>query len=260
MNSKTHLSALLYPKSLTACALLTGAVAAFAQDLPHYNFENHPIHALDLSPNKQLLAIAHTADARVQLMDVSSGLPVSSGHVVVGFDPVSVRFRSDAQLWVVNHVSDSISVIDMESRKVIATLATADEPFDVVFAAGKAFVSCSQANTVQVFDVANLRAAPINIKIDAEDPRALAVSPDGRYVYAAIFESGNASTVLSGGLAVRETGIPNVVSHASGPYAGQNPPPNRGQSFSPAMNPASSAPPATGLVVRKGADQRWRGL
>ena len=258
MKLKLQLPNLFSSKLLAAFAALIGAAPAFAQDLPHYNFENHPIHALDLSPNKRLLAIAHTADARVQLMDVSAGLAVSSGHVVVGFDPVSVRFRNDSQLWVVNHVSDSISVIDVQSRRVIATLATADEPFDVVFAAGKAFVSCSQANTVQVFDVADLRKAPINIPIDAEDPRALAVSPDGRFVYAAIFESGNATTILSGGLAMREAGIPNVVSHASGPYAGQNPPPNLGQNFSPAMNPASPAPPAVGLVVRKGADQRWR--
>ena len=244
--------------ALILVALVVSSSQITAQDLPHYNFENHPIHALDLSPNKRLLAIAHTADARVQLMDVSSGLAVSNGHVVVGFDPVSVRFLSDAQLWVVNHISDSVSVIDLDSRRVIATLATADEPYDVVFAAGKAFVSCSQANTVQVFDVSDLRKAPVNIAIAAEDPRALAVSPDGRFVYAAIFESGNASTVLSGGLSMREAGIPNAVSHASGPYAGQNPPPNRGQSFSPAMNPGSPAPPAVGLVVRKGADQRWR--
>ena len=258
MTSRKQLAASLTPNLLAAVSLLIGSAAAFAQDLPHYNFENHPIHALDLSPNKRLLAIAHTADARVQLMDVSGGLAVSNGHVVVGYDPVSVRFRNDSQLWVVNHVSDSISVVDIDSRRVVATLATADEPFDVVFAAGKAFVSCSQANMVQVFDVADLRKAPVNIAIGAEDPRALAVSPDGRYVYAAIFESGNASTVLSGGLTMREAGIPNAVSHPSGPYAGQNPPPNRGQSFSPAMNPGSPAPPATGLVVRKGADQRWR--
>jgi YVTN family beta-propeller protein len=178
--------------------------------------------------------------------------------VQVGFDPVSVRFRSDSELWVVNHISDSISIVDVVTRRVKASIATADEPFDVVFANGKAFVSCSQANRIQVFDVAQPQLPPISIAIAGEDPRALAVSPDQRFVYAAIFESGNATTVLSGGLAMREAGIPNVVSHASGPYGGQNPPPNAGSTFNPPMHANAPAAPPVGLIVRKHADQRWR--
>ena len=69
-----------------------------------------------------------------QLFDVSEGQPVFIGHVVVGVDPVSVRFRSESELWVVNHISDSISVVDLTSFRVVRTLATADEPSDVVFA------------------------------------------------------------------------------------------------------------------------------
>ena len=119
---------------------LLGSVAVAAADLPYVNWENHPIHALDLSPDGRLLAVAHTADQRVQLFDVSSGEPVSIGHVVVGVDPVSVRFRTAGELWVVNHISDSVSVVDVAQRRVIDTLATADEPFDVAFAANQAFI------------------------------------------------------------------------------------------------------------------------
>ena len=56
----------------------------WAVDLPFVNWENHPIHALDRSPNGRLLAVAHTADQRVQLFDISSGAPVAVGSVVVG--------------------------------------------------------------------------------------------------------------------------------------------------------------------------------
>lgn len=235
--------------------LLSGS--ATAVDLPHVNWENHPVHALDLSPDGRLLAAAHTADHRVQLFDVSSGEAVAVGHVVVGLDPVSVRFRSAAEMWVVNHISDSVSIIDVAQRRVRATLATDDEPFDVVFAQDRAFVSCSQANRVLVFDLADLNRAPLSVAIDAEDPRALAVSRDGRTVIAAIFESGNATTLLAGGLLNSTPGLPNVVSDPRGPYAGQNPPPNKGASFEPPLNPAAS-PPRVGLIVRKGADGRWR--
>ena len=62
-------------------------------------------------------------------------------------------------------------------------------------------MSCSQANSVLVFDLADLALAPERIEIDAEEPREMAVSPDGTRVYVAIFESGNHSSILGGGSA-----------------------------------------------------------
>ncbi|MDZ4813288.1 MAG: hypothetical protein SGI99_11840 [Pseudomonadota bacterium] len=232
-------------------------IAVCAADLPFVNWENHPIHALDLSPDGRLLAVAHTADQRVQFFDVSSGMPVSIGHVVVGVDPVSVRFRTSSELWVVNHISDSVSVVDVSRRVVIDTLVTADEPFDVVFAAGRAFVSCSQANAVWVFDTAERARAAQVIPILGEDPRALAVSADGRSVYVAVFESGNATTLLAGGLTNNNIALPNAVSDPRGPYGGRNPPPNAGTVFDPPLH-VQVTPPRVGLIVRKGPDQRWR--
>ncbi len=244
-------------RNIFALLLLASVNTASAVDLPFVNWENHPVHALDLSPDGKLLAVAHTADQRVQLFDVSEAAPVSVGHIVVGTDPVSVRFRNDGELWVVNHISDSVSIVDVAARRVRATLATADEPFDVVFAGTRAFVSCSQANQVLVFDSNNLANAPTVVPIQAEDPRALAVSSDGRSVYAAIFESGNNTTILSGGLQLSVTGLPNAVNDSRGPYAGQNPPPNAGTAFDPPLNPAAT-PPRVGLIVRRGSDGRWR--
>ena len=237
--------------------LLLLATAAPAVDLPYVNWENHPIHALDLSPDRSILAVAHTADQRVQFFDVSEATPQLIGHVVVGVDPVSVRFRNDSELWVVNHVSDSVSIVDVRTRRVRATLTTADEPFDVVFAGGRAFVSCSQANQVLVYQPDNLTLAPLVVSINGEDPRALAVSLDGRSVLAAIFESGNATTILTGGLLGNQPGLPNVVSDPRGPYRGVNPPPNAGNSFDPPLN-ASATPPRVGLIVRRDAAGRWR--
>jgi YVTN family beta-propeller protein len=241
--------------ALMFCLVLAAPLRA--TDLPYVNWENHPVHALDLSPDRSLLAVAHTADQRVQFFDVSQATPVAVGHVLVGVDPVSVRFRNAGELWVVNHISDSVSVIDVATRRVRATLATADEPFDVVFAGNRAFVSCSQANQVLVFDTNDLSLEPTVVPIAAEDPRALAVSADGRSVVAAIFESGNATTILSGGLLDRLVALPNTVSDSRGPYGGQNPPPNVGSSFDPPINPAAPPPPV-GLIVRRDAQGRWR--
>lgn len=108
-----------------------------------------------------------------------------------------------------------------------------------------------------MFDPGNLLAPPVDIAIDGEDPRALAVSADGLTVYAAIFESGNGSTVLGGGSSMAGGFPPNVVSDPSGPYGGVNPPPNDGANFDPPIKPGLPAPPKVGLIVRKDASGNW---
>ncbi len=225
------------------------------------NWENAQIHPLDMTPDGTRLLAVNTADNRLLVFDVSSGVPSLVGDVPVGLDPVTVRARTNDEAWVVNHISDTISVVRLNTMNVVATLETADEPCDVVFAGAplRAYVSCSQANTVQVFDPANLAAAPVDVPINAEDPRAMAVSPDGSKVYVAVFESGNRSTILAGGNAGGQPGFfpPNAVSHPAGPYAGQNPPPNAGAVFSPAINPALPTPPPVGLIVKKSAAGQW---
>ena len=225
------------------------------------NFETAPIHPLDLSPDGSRLAVAHTAQGRVEIMRLDvAGTPSKEFSLPVGVDPVSVRWRTGNELWVVNHLSDSVSVIDLAGRTVLRTLATDDEPCDVVFAGSppQAFVSCSQTNTVLVFDPANPHTAARRVAITGEEPRALAVSPDGSKVYAAIFESGNSTTIIGGG----GDGViinfpPNAVSDPAGPYGGINPPPNSGNAYLPVQNPAAGPPPKVGLIVKKSASGAW---
>ncbi len=226
------------------------------------NFESPHVHPLDMTPDRVRLLAVNTAAARIEVYASASGAPRHIGSVAVGTDPVSVRARTASEAWVVNHVSDSISIVDLPTLRVVRTLSTADEPCDVVFAAGRAFVSCSQSNTIQVFDLANLGAAPASVAIVGEEPKALAVSPDGQTVYAAIFESGNRTTILGGGglntgAGMRLSYPPNVVGQPEGPYAGVNPPPNSGTSFVPAQRAGNPAPPAVGLIVKKDALGRW---
>lgn len=232
--------------------------------LAFVNYETPPVHAVALGPDGTTLAVTNTPDARLETFDVSSGVPVPTGSVFVGLEPVSVRFRSATEVWVVNQLSDSVSVVDLPTRRVRATLRTLDEPCDVVFAGSpvRAFVSCSQANTILVFDPGNLATPPVRVAVDAEDPRALAVSPDGLKVYAAVFESGNASTVLGGGAQGAPGAAlgfpPNVVSNAAGPHGGVNPPPNGAGVFVPAVNPGNPAAPAVALIVKRDAGGAWR--
>ncbi len=232
-----------------------GAQASFV------NWETPHVHPLAMTPDGQHLLAVNTPDNRLEVFTIGDDrLPVWIGSIPVGLDPVSVRVRGNDEAWVVNHVSDSISIVSLSSFNVIKTVKTLDEPCDVVFAGDDldAFVSCSQVNKVQVFDTSDLSLAPTVIPIDGEDPRALVVSQDGSEVYVAVFESGNATTVLNGGNLLDSIDHRVVVNDPIGPYGGVNPPPNGpGGTFVPPLHPSNTAPPPVSLIVRKDASGAW---
>ena len=223
------------------------------------NFETAPVHPVALGPDGRTLAVCNLPQARVELFDVANGVPAPVGSVAVGIDPVTVRFASSNELWVVNHISSTISIVDVAARTVVATLETTAGPSDVVFAGNprRAWVSCSRTKAVMIFDLETCTVVG-NLAIQGERPRAMATSPDGAKVYVAIFESGNGTTVLGRKL----TGLgtppaPGAVDATNGPYGGLNPPPNFGITFSPAINPAvASSPPRVSHVVRRNHRRR----
>ena len=223
------------------------------------NWEHPHVTPLGITPSGSRLLAVNTPDNRLEIFDTSGLQPVALEPIPVGLDPVSVRVRNEYEAWVVNHVSDTISVIDLLEGRVVHTLFTRDEPTDVVFAGSpeRAFVTCSQENYLQVFDLADLGAAPVEVPIVGEEPRALTVSGDGSEVYLAVYESGNATTIL-GGDKLGETLVPpNAVNLEASPYGGQNPPPNAGTGFSPPIDPSLPEPPKVSHIVRKDDQGRW---
>ena len=145
---------------LASLAAIPAGTTLAAQDA-FVHWETPHVHPLALTTNRTLLLAVNLPDDRLEVFSLASGSPVHLGSVPVGLDPVSVRPRSNSIAWVVNHVSDSVSVVDLVAGQVFATLATDDEPCDVAFAGGRAFVSCSQANTVLAFDASNPTATPV---------------------------------------------------------------------------------------------------
>jgi DNA-binding beta-propeller fold protein YncE len=239
-----------YILPLAACQSLIAFASLGLAQTGFVNFETPHVSPIALTPSGARLLVVNTADNRLEVFDVTGAAPVHEASIPVGLDPVSVRVRSEDVAWVVNHLSDSISIVDLPTGRVVRTLQTGDEPADVVFAGNppRAFVSVSQLNQVRVFDLANLNAPPVIVNIQGEDPRALAVSADGTRVFAAIFESGNPTT------AVRQQDVTNP----NGPYGGRNPPPNRGNAFDPPLTPNLPPPPPVAHIVRRDAAGRWR--
>ena len=175
------------------------ALAALVGGVAHAQFVNYEAKQTAparLSPDGSRLFAVNTPDGRLSVFDVTSAKnPILIAEIPVGVDPVSVNALSNDEVWVVNEVSDSVSVVSVSRHAVIDTLYVKDEPADVVFANGRAFVSLSRNNLIAVFDVAT-RAAITNIPVMGENPRSLCVSADGTKVYAAFALSGNRTTII----------------------------------------------------------------
>ncbi len=176
------------------------AATALAQNA-YVNYEGKQTSPIRLSPDGTRLFAVNTPDARLSVFDVSNpSNPILIAEIPVGVEPVSVNPRNNDEVWVVNEVSDSISIVSVSRHLVIDTIYVQDEPADVAFAAGKAFVTAARKNQIAVFDLIT-HAAITNISVFGENPRALAVSPNGSNVYAAFALSGNRTTLVPAGLA-----------------------------------------------------------
>lgn len=267
---------------------LVGPPVPVPLDPSFVNWEPPHVSPLALTPDGQRLLAVNTPDNRLEVFELDPNRPIHLGSIPVGLDPVTVRARTSSEAWVVNHISDDVSIVDLTTMNVVKTFRTDDEPCDVVFAGSpqRAYLTCSQANTILVVNPANVSApiqdfaalpgggqtpipqdVTLRLRIVGEDPRMLAVSPDGSLVYAAIFHSGNNTTILAGG-ALGVFTIPNVVNDTLSPYFNPdlpfqlgvnppNPPPNDGAAFNPPIGTSLPPPPRVGLIVRRSITGQW---
>ena len=116
--------------SMVATAITTPTGKTF------WLFESGQVRPLALSPDGSRLFAVNTPDNRLEIFDVSAGGLTHAGAVPVGLEPVAVAARSDDEVWVVNHLSDSVSIVDVSASpaRVVRTLLVGDEPMDIVFA------------------------------------------------------------------------------------------------------------------------------
>ena len=189
-------------------------------------FESGQVRPLGLSPNGEKLFALNTPNNTLEVFKIKkNGELKKLQDIRVGLEPVALAVRNNGEIWVVNHLSDSVSIVKKkkQSYQVVKTLWVGDEPRDIVFAGennNRAFITTAHRgqNTpfnknlttpgigradVWVFDAKqaakrkSTQPKPLNIiTLFTDTPRALAVSPDGQHVYAAGFHTGNQTTII----------------------------------------------------------------
>src|SRR2546425_2420011 len=231
-------------------------------------FESGQVRPLALSPDGSRLFAVNTPDDRLEIFDVLAGGLTHTGSVPVGMEPVAVAARTNGEVWVVNHLSDSVSIVDVTGTAphVTRTLLVGDEPRDIVFAGPggtRAFITTAHRGQnsgvpladfttaglgradVWVFDVTNLGSTlggtPLTkLTLFGDTPRALAASPDGNTVYAAVFQSGNQTTALNEGLVCDGGSTATSCTVGGGTMPGGPPPPH--------LHCLRHAQPETGII------------
>jgi YVTN family beta-propeller protein len=255
-----------------ACGPALSQSPGFAQ------FESGPVRPMAISPDRTRLFVANTPNNTLEIFNITAAGLQPAARVPVGLEPVAVAVRNNNEVWVVNHLSDSVSVVDLTGTpRVARTLLVGDEPRDVVFAGSpeRAFITTAhrgqqrsdpslsgvpgagdpQLTTpgigradVWVFNTANLGSSfggvPQRImSFFADTPRALAVSPDRSTVYVAAFKSGNQTTTVLQPL-VCQGFNPNL------PCIGQNGKIMPGGNPGPKTNFEGKKAPEVGLIVK----------
>lgn len=200
-------------------------------------FESGQVRPLALSADGQRLYAVNTPDNTLEIFSVGADGLQHTGSVPVGLEPVAVAEASDAEVWVVNHLSDSVSIVSLADGppRVTRTLLVGDEPRDIVFAGtgGNRFAFITTARRGQhrehesisgvpgagdpglttadtgrtdvwILDAGNLGntlgGTPLEIiSLFGDTPRALAATADGSTVYVAVFHSGNQTAVVNEG-------------------------------------------------------------
>jgi YVTN family beta-propeller protein len=245
---------LLLTLSLVGFWILFRAPVSLSQSNAVLNFESPQVHPLALTPDGTRLLAVNSPNGTLSVFKLQSGLaPRLMAEIPVGLEPVSVAARNNNEVWVVNWLSDSISIVDLATANVVRTIDVGDEPTDIIFAGPSsqmAFVCVSGGGSlltgasvdslgrgqVRVFDAANPIASNTIIEIFGKQPRALARNADGSRVFVSVFESGNQTTI------VKESDVSNN---------GGLPPPN------PTPAAGLPTPPKTGLIVKWNGSQ-WR--
>ncbi len=153
------------------------------------------VSGLAISPDGKRLYALNNSDNFLYVLNTENGDPV--GRVQIGDHPIVCRVTPDGKrLFVANMGGSDVAVVDISAADgqpvITSRLSTGEHPNDLALTAdNRLFVSCGNADQVNVFDLNTLQPLEV-IKVGltpsaplGSTPNALAASPDGKTLYVA---------------------------------------------------------------------------
>lgn len=142
----------------------TGSTAQTTQKSkasPVENIEIGQVKPVTMSPDGSKIFAINAPNGTLDIYTIHNAKLTYTASVVVGQEPTAVAALSNKEVWVVNHKSDSVSIVDVSLNppKVTRTLSVGEEPRDIVFGGANkslAFITTagSTRGSVWVFDTA----------------------------------------------------------------------------------------------------------
>lgn len=185
----------------------------------YVNYESPPVKPLAITEDGARLLAVNIPDNSLTVIDPFGGAGGTRmkqvRRVGVGLEPVSVAIQPTADdtanrfAWTANFVSDDLSVVEIETGKVVATIAIGDEPVNIMFTPdGRHAMVITQGPSVlsnpsstayrgslTIVDAQTL--VPISfVELDCNNPRAAVYDARNRRVIVAALHSGNDTTVV----------------------------------------------------------------
>src|SRR3954469_18443750 len=108
-------------RALAMSVALTQTPSVFGDTNPYDQaftaFESGQVRPLAITPDKQFLLAVNTPDAKLEIFRIRNDGLEHRVSVPVGLEPVAVGVRHDGEAWVVNHLSDSVSIVSLKDTK-----------------------------------------------------------------------------------------------------------------------------------------------
>ncbi len=160
-----------------------------------------------------LIAVANRDDDSVTLIEGER-----RREVKVGRHPFGITLHG-GRAFVTDVLSDRVSVIDLTTAQVIATIPTGERPYALAFAAGKGFVTNQYAASLTVFDAETL--APLAEIETGDYPEGIAATADERRIFVANWFSDSLQVIDPETLEVTHTLDMPAGPRAFGSFIGQ---------------------------------------
>lgn len=183
------------PRVLTLPAALTG-YRIFVTDLSSGNLAelgtrtlhvSRSVHGLGTSADGHTLYVTDVSGSRLVAYDLRNGALTLTHSAPVGATPVHMVETLDGRLiFVANFGGKSVTVIDTTTWAPRATIRVPDGPHAIVLAPDglHAFVACYGSSAIAVLDIQHLALATTIVLPPGSEPYGLAMSADGRDLYA----------------------------------------------------------------------------